>query len=418
MKYKHLLYGWLVTVFFFINTLVYADNMTVNFSEVHGQGLTIEKDGEIPLNRIQLNKIRVDIEVMIQNPFGESRTIVVTDYYDLLFKSCLSNDDRRYLIPILTAEEPICEKDNLADLSNSTAYGVAPDSVQLDVVTDDRISPIYFKFNLATLTLVEESIGCGAMQIRVLDDSNGQPLAFARIMFGELVQSANEEGLINFDHLLPGRWQIGAAQDGYETQWQEFEVLCDLESPPLTVLEMRLPLLPPPRQVRISLDWTDDRVDFDAHLTGPDPGALGNYNNELDRFHVYFGNKTTGCWENGCVAAIHYSDELLESKPETIMVLPPAGSDKLRPGIYRYAIHQFDGKGSLLEAGVQVRLQIGDQSELVFTPPPLPEAQGELTGDKMDMWRVFRFEVMEDGMVKALEAKKDYLTAVNPNEVN
>jgi hypothetical protein len=187
-------------------------------------------------------------------------------------------------------------------------------------------------------------------------------------------------------------------------------------------LPLNLSRCPPPRQVQIILDWADEQqLDLDAHLTGPDPGSLPSYQNEPERFHLYFGNKMVGCLDNHCLAEIHYADDTLETKPETITLRPPAGESKLRPGTYRFVVHQFAGSGSLLNVGLQIRvlIQTEGQPDRVFTfnPPPIELAEGELANDRDDIWRPFKLEISEEGQVLVTPAKKDYSMGINPAEV-
>ena len=66
--------------------------------------------------------------------------------------------------------------------------------------------------------------------------------------------------------------------------------------------------LPSPREVKISLDWGKKPRELDAHLTGPERGRPSSYKNELDRFHLYSGNKDTT------------NVAILENKPQPVSV--------------------------------------------------------------------------------------------------
>lgn len=419
MKYKRLIYGGIFTASLLLNCLVVAeDNMKIDFSESYGNGIAVEKDGKPQLNRVQINKIRVDTIITIENPFGAPGTKNITTYYNVLFKSCLTHTGQQYFIPLLATEEPLCEVDNPAALSHSIVSGAAPDRVQLYTATADHLAITYFVLNLAPLGLMQDlplsSQACANLQVRAIHALTQQPIPFAQVTLGTITHPTNADGFIQIDNLLANRVLLGVAQDGFQTHWQEVNLTCEHDNR----LDMPLSPSPPPKSLRIILDWTNEQLDLDAHLVGPDPGLPETYFNPPDRFHLYFGNKSVDCVEKYCMAEIHYLDEFTESKPETITLLPPTGSQVLRPGTYRVVIHQFRGSGSLIEAGVTVRLQIEGQPEQIFTPPPLAQATGELAGNRMDIWRPFKFEVKNDGSVVVSPPKKDYSTGVNPSEVN
>jgi hypothetical protein len=73
---------------------------------------------------------------------------------------------------------------------------------------------------------------------------------------------------------------------------------------------------PLPNQITISVNWSNDWLDLDAHLTGPAPGIPADYNHESNRFHVYFGTKTHE-------VSNLYTDEFGDTKPEKITISPP-----------------------------------------------------------------------------------------------
>lgn len=423
MKFKTLIYKGVFVASLLLNGLVAAQEITISFSESYGNGVAIEKDGITQFNRLQINKIRVDVGMTIEVPLGPPRFETFTLYYDVLFKACLTHTGVQYLASILTAEEPVCEVDNLIDLTNSVVSGTAPDKVRIDTRNGENIVTSYFWFDSLTLNLFQEATiqTCAKLQVRVINAQDKMPVPFAQVTVRELsqqppmdlTQPTNAEGHIQFENLLAGHLLIGAYQEGFQMLWSETDMIC---SDNFITLEL-LPL-PPPRQVRIILDWADEqRLDLDAHLTGPDPGAPPSYQNEPDRFHLYFGNKLVGCTDNHCLAEIHYADDTLETKPETITLSPPAGESKLRPGTYRLVVHQFAGTGSLMEVGLQIRLQIEGQPDRVFTPPPWEQAEGELANDRDDIWRPFKLEVSEDGQVIVTPAKKDYTIGISPAEV-
>lgn len=166
-----------------------------------------------------------------------------------------------------------------------------------------------------------------------------------------------------------------------------------------------------PNQIKISIDWSNEWLDLDAHLTGPAPGILADYNHEPNRFHVYFGTK------NNEVSSLH-TDEFGDTKPEEITIYPPPNVHRLRAGVYQFTVHHFKGRGNIAESGAEVRLWIynnpaHDQPDYRFKPPI--DSYGILVGE-MDIWNVFDLHVAEDGRV-TICPKQRYNSGINPSEV-
>jgi len=169
--------------------------------------------------------------------------------------------------------------------------------------------------------------------------------------------------------------------------------------------------LPLPNQIKITVDWSKEWLDLDAHLTGPAPGILADYNHEPNRFHVYFGTK------NNEVSTLN-TDEFGDTKPEEITIYPPPNMNTLRPGDYQFTVHHFRGLGKLAESGAEVRLWIYNNP--AYEPPdyrfksPI-DNNGILVGE-MDIWNVFDLHVAEDGRV-TICPKQHYVSGINPSEV-
>lgn len=166
------------------------------------------------------------------------------------------------------------------------------------------------------------------------------------------------------------------------------------------------PILPPlpPRWIRISLDWHQMPRELDAHLTGP----MAPHSPE--RFHLYFGEPNF----HGDVAVLDLGQDEFETKPETVTILPPPGAETLRPGIYRFIVHQFYGSGNIADSGALVRLWIGDEAEIHFFEPFYAE-NIELPGE-MGAWVPFELEVRDDGTVR-LWPVHSYEENVSPVEI-
>jgi hypothetical protein len=177
----------------------------------------------------------------------------------------------------------------------------------------------------------------------------------------------------------------------------------------LKLLQTAEPVIPPDG-VFISLKWSNDKYDLDAHFTGPSTP------HSEDRFHVYFSNKS---FQD--MAWLKNDDgEPFESQEEEVRLLPPLVAEEggfvrartLMPGRYRFAVHLFQGDGNFNEAGVEVRVWLGREPERVFLSPLNPDN----SNPKMSGWIVFEFYVADDGMV-TIWPMQYYLDVVSPHEI-
>ncbi len=168
-------------------------------------------------------------------------------------------------------------------------------------------------------------------------------------------------------------------------------------------------VLPSSSRIDISLDWGKTRLELDAHLTGPAFGAWESYNNERDRFHLYFGNKFAD------VAVLHVDDNF--TKPQFLTLFPPPGLEFLREGVYRFTVHHSSGRGNIAHADAQVRINLwgADQSlsEYFFEPPFRGQVKSK---DEMESWIVFELQVFNDGITVG-PPKQSYEVNVSPPEV-
>jgi hypothetical protein len=168
-------------------------------------------------------------------------------------------------------------------------------------------------------------------------------------------------------------------------------------------------ILPSSSRIEISLDWGRTRLELDAHLTGPAFGAWESYNNERDRFHLYFGNKFAD------VAVLHVDDNF--TKPQFLTLFPPPNLEFLREGVYRFTVHHSAGRGSIAQADAQVRLNLwgGEHSlgEYLFVPPFRGQVKSK---DDMESWIVFELQVFNDGITLG-PTKQSYEVNVTPPEV-
>jgi hypothetical protein len=125
-------------------------------------------------------------------------------------------------------------------------------------------------------------------------------------------------------------------------------------------------------QVRIVLTWGANPSDLDAWLTGPTSSG--------GRFSVGWespGNCNTSPFV--CLPV----DDTTGFGPETIWI------NQQLPGVYRYAVHHFDGTGSIATSGARVEVYISNQLVGTFTPPP----------GGGDWWTVFE---LSNGVVRAV----------------
>lgn len=161
-----------------------------------------------------------------------------------------------------------------------------------------------------------------------------------------------------------------------------------------------------PHRIAISLNWGENPRDLDAHLTGPTCVRQDEFDYLCDpnnRFHIFFRS-------NNADVAFMEIGEFSETKPEGITILPPAGANTLRPGIYRYVVHHFVGTENIANSNAIVRLHIGDEPARVFTPPP--DYPQFLRGE-FDAWTVFELRVTAEGMVEIIPIQR-YDINVNP----
>jgi len=352
MNYKRYFYGggWIVSLLFC--KIVLAQSLVINLYDTQGQGIDV--------NNVQINNILID--TLVQNPLtGLPEWIAVP--YSFVFRACQGDPvdpNTLYLEPLLTGAEPPC-----------------------------YISPLDF-----TDTQV----------VSGMNDNNGIPLR-NWVQLNNVREYTEEMDLLNPNHseLTTTYYNMTLELNLEKLRLEQREKYSI--SPPLI---NSMSSLKSDHQIMIVLSWDGNRrLDFDAHLTGPAPGLVGSYNNEPDRFHIYFGNKINEI-------AHLYTDDFSNSQPETMEISPPPGQEKLRPGIYRYSVHQFQGNGNFVEAKVQVHLWIGGL-EQVFEPLLPPGNDDKYWNSIMYKWEVFELIVSEDGMIQ-VQLQQNYAPS-NPAEV-
>lgn len=166
-----------------------------------------------------------------------------------------------------------------------------------------------------------------------------------------------------------------------------------------------------PNYLSIMLEWDNELPDLDAHLTGPIAP------HSVERFHLYFADM----FNNGDVAVLNVGYDEFETKPEMITLLPPIINFEtqergvtLRPGFYQFTVQHFYGNGTLFDSNAVVHLKIGDGPDRRFE---LPYYEGaELLGE-MDIWIVFKLEILENGLVITDDSIQRYELGISPHEI-
>ena len=306
----------------------------------------------IDVNNVQINNILID--TLVKNPINGILEMIKVPY-SFVFRACQSdpaNPNSLYLEPWLTGQEPPCYMSSL-DFIDAQVFGGMNDINGIPLPNRVQVNNVHDYTEKSTV----------ASLYSVVFELNLEKLRLEQI-------------------------------DKYP-------------SPPPN-LSVGISSLSPSFPIMIVLSWGGNgRVDFDAHLTGPAPNLPPSYNNEFGRFHVYFGNKN---YESIRLD----TDDFSNSQPEIIEIFPPPGQDKLRPGVYRYSVHRFQGNDDFVEARVQVHLLI-DNQEQVFEPQLFAEDNKYRNNTMMLTWEVFELIVDENGMIQVQPQQHYY--ASNPPEV-
>lgn len=117
-------------------------------------------------------------------------------------------------------------------------------------------------------------------------------------------------------------------------------------------------------EYRIVLTWGEDPWDLDSHLSGP-------RNEEGDRFHVYFSNRSaTASTEDGNVTVAKLDhDDTSSYGPETITLIKLSNDS-----VYHYAVHDYTNKYSseskaLSMSGAKIVVYHGNSVIATFNVP-------------------------------------------------
>jgi hypothetical protein len=306
--------------------------MNIDFSQTQGFGTDVE--------RVMIKNILV--EVVIQNPFDPAHPTIQSMSYDVPFRF---DRPSLHLIP------------ELGGASTDTS----PNRT------------------------------CANLTVLVNNAINGSVLSGATVMVDNArSNTTNAEGNAVFTGLPAGVVDINATSADYNPSSRNKTLVCGDNQVAFSLSPSRVEdggLAA--NEVRVILNWGEEPVDLDAHLTGPQPGLAASDINVTDRFHIYW-------WEQSSSdgVAVLDVDDVTSFGPETVTISPPAGASHLRPGIYRYSVYHYEGSGTLAD-NATVNLLIGSSSR-TFTPPA-----GQLGGPG-DVWTVFELSVAADGRITVL----------------
>jgi hypothetical protein len=318
-------------------------DMTIDFSQTQGFGTAAD--------RVMIKNIRVDTPIV--NPFDPSRPTIQSINYDVPFRF---DRPSLHLIP---------------ELSGAT--------------TDTSANRT-----------------CANLTVLVNNAVNGSILSGASVVVdSDRSATTNAEGNAAFTGLPAGVVQINASSTDYNPSGRSETLACGDNQVAFSLSPSRVEdggLAA--NEVRVILNWGEEPVDVDAHLTGPQPGLASSNINETDRFHVYWSHQSSS---DG--VAVLDVDDVTSFGPETVTISPPAGASVLRPGVYRYSVHHFDGTGTLSD-NTKVTLLLGGR-ERTFSAPAGASAE-------KDVWTVFELNVASNGQVTVLPINT-YTANVTPS---
>jgi len=347
MTYKFHFYKCCLIFFLLLCGLANAQEMPpiVDFRQSTGFGGLVDENGILLKDQVQVDHVL--IATRIEDPFDPNKYMWQQVPFDVIFKACFSDEGESLLI---------------------TRY---------------RLSG-----TVEFLPMFEGEPPC---QGSLLDFSNTQ------------LSSINEKIHWLQVHNIHHHKEV-IVEDAIEIITTRFNLAFEFNLNTLRLEARWEYIIPPPQQmINILLDWGENPHDLDGHLTGPDWGFPGSYNNEQDRFHIYFANKNNDI-------TILDTGEFSNTKPEVVSIFPSYGEALLREGIYRFTVHHFNGSGCICDSGATVRLKIGDRPDRLFTPPP-----GNFTGGPMDIWVVFELQVAGNGEVVVIPLQ--YYGSNNPSQI-
>ncbi|GAB6042637.1 hypothetical protein JCM17961_33140 [Endothiovibrio diazotrophicus] len=305
--------------------------------------------------------------------------------------------------------------------NDATGYGVSDHVINIENIRVDFVLSfagsrpqivsanytIPFRFDEQTLHLVPDlgasvdegtssASRCASLTLNISDAYTGNPVSDAEVSIGSNSTTSSSDGEASFSNLLEGSIHVGVTATGYSDTEQVVTVSCDEPT------SVGVALNPTDtssgglatNEVRVILSWGENPRDLDSHLTGPDENSDGTASDETNRFHLYYGNRSSCC----DVANLDV-DDTTSYGPETVTIRPPTDAGILRAGLYRYSVFHYSGSSDLSTANATVRLVYGDGSERSFSPP---SDNSTLSGGYGDVWTVFELMVDSQGAVTVL----------------
>lgn len=298
------------------------------------------------------------------------------------------------------------------DFSNATCYGMSSSEIMVQgirvmIPISNPFDPssttvlnysynVPFTFNESTLHLVPSLSGatqtdngsgtstsnCASLNVQVANAYTGSPISGATVTVGSHSATTDSTGTASLTGLTAGSGQVSVSASNFVTASQTVSNLsCSAASTASVALSPQTGTGSlATGEFRVVLTWGENPRDLDSHLTGP--AADGT-----TRFHVYYSSKT------GDVAKLDV-DDTSSYGPETVTVSPPTGSTTLRPGVYRYSVHDYAGTGTIGSSGANVRLTLPNGTVYNYTPSSSLAFAGT-----NDVWTVFELTVDTNGAI-------------------
>ena len=306
------------------------------------------------------------------------------------------------LTAMVAFSAPLAFAQYTIDLSSARGSGlnstdISLENIRVSQVVANPFSPgtnttntatytVTFRLDPVTLHLVPVQVGtdtgCADVSVTVTNAVLGQnsPIAGATVTISGQTATTNSQGVATFTGRPSGAVTISAVASNYVVTSQPALLSCTV---PNNISVSMSPSTGSGALIagsfRVITTWGENPRDLDSHLTGPDGTATG-------RWHVYYSAKTAG---DMCGLDV---DDTSSFGPET-MTCPRSGVSTLRPGIYRYSVHHYNGTGNIGNSGANVRLELAGGQFYNFTPPA-----GSYVGSS-DVWTVFELTVNTDGTV-------------------
>jgi hypothetical protein len=322
---------------------------------------------------------------------------------------------------LLMLQLPVSAEEITIDFSETKSFPLSSDMVQINHIrldakvvnpfdpTHPQITTVYadvpFRFDKTTLHLVpalEQAVvgdgnRCANLDVLVNSAYDGKAVKGATVLISSISQTTDADGKTSFTNLAKGTISVEATAPNFRPNTpRSLDLVCGSQSVSVSLSPTEGTGALTANQVRVILNWSENPHDLDAHLTGPSPGLAASVENEADRFHVYWYNKST----TDSVAVLDV-DDTTSYGPETVTISPPSGQSTLRPGIYRYSVHHFNdsyisgtASSGTLSDNTTVELIVGTNSRVFKAPVG---AKGPL-----DVWTVFELNVDQTGHISIL----------------